>query len=97
MWAKGFFSLFTFSHTDSYSSLPFSKELFQFISLMLCRPVGISYNCPSPVVDQDKSSDGATQKKKEAKNRSPRHLATLRVLQALCFAASESPAEGLVC
>lgn len=62
------FSLFTFSHADGNPSLPFSKELFQFISLMLCRPVGISYNYPSPVVDQDKSSDGATQKKKKRRS-----------------------------
>lgn len=71
MWAKGFFSLFTFSHTDSNNALPFSKELFKFISLMLCRPMGISYNCPSPVVDQDKSSDGATPPKKRGEELQP--------------------------
>jgi len=42
----------------------------------LCRPVGISYNCPSPAVDQDKSSDGATPQKKrgeELQPQTPRH------------------------
>lgn len=40
MWAKGSFSPFTFSHTGSNSSLPFSEELFQFISLLLFQARG---------------------------------------------------------
>lgn len=92
MWAKGFFSLFAFSHANSHSSLPFSKELFQFIPL--CRPVAMSYKCPSPAVDQEKSNDRATPKRRgeESQPQVP-----LRVLQTLCSAASRSPAEGLVC
>lgn len=65
IWAKGCCSLFAFSHADSSSSLPFAESLLQFISLMLGRPVGISCNCPSPRVDQDKSSDEATRRQKK--------------------------------
>lgn len=77
-------------------------SLRKFSNLFHCRcfrPMGISYDCPSPVTDRDKSSGGATQKKnpRGAKSGSPRHLSTPRVLHTPCFAASQSPAEGLVC
>lgn len=51
-------------------------------------PVGISYSCPSPVTDQDKSRGGPTQNPRETKSPSPRALSRRRVLQALCSAAS---------
>lgn len=44
------------------------SNLFHCCSL---RPVGISYNCPSPVADQDKSSGGATQKTQSSKKSQP--------------------------
>lgn len=76
-------------------------SLRRFSNLFHCccfRPMRISYNCPSPATDQDKSSGGATQKNpREAKSGSPSHLSALRVLHTPCFAASQSPAEGLVC
>lgn len=49
-------------------------SLRSFSNLFHCcsfRPVGISYNCPSPVTDQDKSSGGATQKTQRGKESQP--------------------------
>lgn len=65
MWAKGSFSLFTFSHTNNNSFRPFSTELFQCLSPVCCRPVGTGHGRPSLSQTEIKTATQPPTKRKQ--------------------------------
>lgn len=103
MWAKGSFSLFTFSHTNNNSFRPFSKELFQCLSLVCCRPVGTGHGHPSLSQTEIKTATEPPAKRKQQCRTAaspapgcykPRALQPPKALQSAWFANAKEDASS---